>query len=104
MPLTVSPSPRALSFNFPFYNLAVVLAVCALLIWHVSCDISFLAADEICITFQNRAQKGRTAMKPRFQSALFFTTVLFGAIISLTGCATAGIDRNKGAEAGEYET
>jgi len=41
-------------------------------------------------------------MKPRFQSAVFFTTVLFGAIISLTGCATAGID--KGAEAGEYET
>ena len=43
-------------------------------------------------------------MKPRFQSAVFFTTVLFGAIISLTGCATAGIDRNKGAEAGQYET
>jgi len=32
-------------------------------------------------------------MKLRFQSAVFFTTVLLGATTSLTGCATSGIDR-----------
>lgn len=32
-------------------------------------------------------------MKLRFQSAVFFTTVLLGAITCLTGCATTGMDR-----------
>ena len=32
-------------------------------------------------------------MKPRFPSAVFFTTVLFGAITCLTGCATTGTER-----------
>ncbi|GFE60659.1 DUF2959 family protein [Geobacter sp. AOG2] len=32
-------------------------------------------------------------MKFRFQSAVFFTTVLLGAFTSLTGCATTGMDR-----------
>lgn len=34
-------------------------------------------------------------MKLRFQSAVFFTAVLFGAITCLTGCATTGQDRAK---------
>jgi hypothetical protein len=33
-------------------------------------------------------------MKSRSQSAAFFTTVLVGAIICLTGCATTGMDRS----------
>jgi hypothetical protein len=32
-------------------------------------------------------------MKIRFRSTLFFSTVLLGAITSLTGCATTGMDR-----------
>jgi hypothetical protein len=32
-------------------------------------------------------------MKLRFQSAVFFTIVLLGAITCLTGCATTGMDR-----------
>jgi hypothetical protein len=32
-------------------------------------------------------------MKIRFQPAMFFTAVLLGAISSLTGCATTGMDR-----------
>jgi hypothetical protein len=32
-------------------------------------------------------------MKFRFQSAIFFTTVLLGALTCLTGCATTGMDR-----------
>ena len=32
-------------------------------------------------------------MKPRFQSAVFFTTVLFGALTCLTGCTTTGVDQ-----------
>jgi hypothetical protein len=32
-------------------------------------------------------------MKLKFRSAAFFITVLFGAITSLTGCATTGMDR-----------
>ena len=32
-------------------------------------------------------------MKPRFSSAVFFTSVLFGTLACLTGCATTGMDR-----------
>lgn len=42
---------------------------------------------------ENRSQKERTSMKPRFQSAVFFTLVLLGAIACLTGCATTGMDQ-----------
>ena len=31
-------------------------------------------------------------MKPRSQSAVFYTAVLFGAITCMTGCATTGVD------------
>ena len=37
-------------------------------------------------------------MKLGFRFLVFSITVLFGAITGLTGCATTGIDRNKGAE------
>lgn len=42
-------------------------------------------------------------MKLRFQSALFFTTMLLAATTSLTGCVTTGIDRNKGAEIDDHQ-
>ena len=33
-------------------------------------------------------------MKLKFQSAVFYTAVLFGAITCLNGCATTGMDRS----------
>jgi hypothetical protein len=42
-------------------------------------------------------------MKCKFQSAIFFTTLLLGATTSLTGCATTSIDRNKGAEIDDHQ-
>jgi len=32
-------------------------------------------------------------MRPRFQSSVFFTTLLLGAVTCLTGCATTGMER-----------
>jgi hypothetical protein len=42
---------------------------------------------------KNPSSKRKTSMKLRFLSAVFFTTVLLGAITCLTGCATTGMDR-----------
>lgn len=33
-------------------------------------------------------------MKLRFQPALFYATVIFGAIVSLNGCAATGMNRS----------